>query len=185
MKAVIAHTAWILCALLLGCAPARTRVYADYNPETVSELQSYRTYDLLPPPEDDFRADDITEERILHSVESTLTKKSFQKTSVTPDFLVGYFVTTQAKITGSSGSSYGIGFGGGGTAIGFGFGGSGGRVYEEGTLVIDIVDRQSQKLVWRGTITAPSKPGTDDPEKRAEGIRRAVERILERFPPGK
>ena len=57
MKAVIAHVAWILCALLLGCAPASTRVYADYNPETVPELQSYRTYDLLPSPENNFRAD--------------------------------------------------------------------------------------------------------------------------------
>jgi len=185
MKAVIAHVGLILCALLLGCAPSATRVYSDYNPESVSRLQAYRTWDFLPPPEDDFRADDITEERILGSVEAVLTEKSYQKTSLEPDFLVGYFVATQAKITGSGGPSYGIGFGGGGTAMGFGFGGNNARVYEEGSLIIDVVDRKEEKLVWRGTITAPTTPGVDDPEARAKSIKNAVDRILKRFPPGK
>jgi hypothetical protein len=53
-------------------------------------------------------------------------------------------------------------------------------VYEEGTLTIDLVDREARELVWRGSIAATLK---DDPEKLHQQIAKLVEKVLENFPP--
>lgn len=50
--------------------------------------------------------------------------------------------------------------------------------HPEGTLVIDLVDARSQKLVWRAYCTARGS-GMADPAF----IQKAVNRALERFPP--
>jgi hypothetical protein len=51
-----------------------------------------------------------------------------------------------------------------------------------GTLIIDLVDASSNKLVWRGT-------GTDvvstKPEKNAEKINKIVPKIFKNYPPKK
>jgi hypothetical protein len=53
------------------------------------------------------------------------------------------------------------------------------RWYKEGTLVIDLIDRKTEHLVWRGVGTGAvrdMKPGDD--------LSGAVGQILEEFPPG-
>jgi hypothetical protein len=50
--------------------------------------------------------------------------------------------------------------------------------HPEGTLVIDLVDARSQKLVWRATCTAQGS-GMSDPAF----IQKAVNRAFEHFPP--
>jgi hypothetical protein len=52
--------------------------------------------------------------------------------------------------------------------------------YKEGTLVIDIVDRQADELIWRGTANGVlrNNPGEDD-QKVAE----VVSAILAKYPP--
>jgi hypothetical protein len=50
--------------------------------------------------------------------------------------------------------------------------------HPEGTLVIDLVDSRSQKLVWRAYCTAVGSNLAD-----ASLIQKAVNKALERFPP--
>ncbi len=52
--------------------------------------------------------------------------------------------------------------------------------YEEGTLVIDIVDKRADELVWRGTATGVlhDKPGQDD-----QKVAKVVGKILGKYPP--
>ena len=47
--------------------------------------------------------------------------------------------------------------------------------YNEGTLIIDIVARKKQELVWQGVILERNQPTKNFVE--------AVEKILEKFPP--
>jgi len=56
----------------------------------------------------------------------------------------------------------------------------GSQTYKERTLALDIRDA-SKKLVWRGWV---SKFVGTSPEAIAKDIRRAVDQILEPFPPG-
>jgi hypothetical protein len=56
------------------------------------------------------------------------------------------------------------------------------RQYREGTLILDVVDAGSDKVVWRGSAQA-ELTGASDPGAREARIREAVRGILERFPP--
>lgn len=62
----------------------------------------------------------------------------------------------------------------------------GGRVdvsqYQEGTLVIDIVDFQDKEMVWRGLGTAVLE-GNSNPEKIQAKVDQYVSQILAKFPP--
>jgi hypothetical protein len=50
-----------------------------------------------------------------------------------------------------------------------------------GTLVFDMWDRKSQKLVWRGTITEPASVITD--KEADQKMDKAVGQLLSQFPP--
>jgi hypothetical protein len=57
------------------------------------------------------------------------------------------------------------------------------REYDEGTLLIDVLQAGSGALLWRGSGVATVREESS-PEKRTERINTAVNKILERFPPG-
>ncbi|HEY7533890.1 MAG TPA: DUF4136 domain-containing protein, partial [Nitrospiraceae bacterium] len=54
--------------------------------------------------------------------------------------------------------------------------------YTAGTLLIDVIDTTSSKLVWRGTAAGELKPGLTSAE-RDERIRTIVHEMLSHFPP--
>ena len=54
--------------------------------------------------------------------------------------------------------------------------------YEQGTLVIDIVDVKENELSWRGVATDIVQ-SYSDPEELQEDLDYLVERILDSFPP--
>ncbi|MCP1728448.1 hypothetical protein J2T60_002448 [Natronospira proteinivora] len=53
------------------------------------------------------------------------------------------------------------------------------RSYQEGTLIIDVVDRQQNELVWRGWRAGEVRPS----RFRDDQLRQQVDRILHHFPP--
>ena len=71
------------------------------------------------------------------------------------------------------------------TGYGYGYWGGWGMsytqpyVYEEGTMILDLVDRAKGQLVWRGTLTkalGSSRPSDEE-------VRKAVRKVLIDFPP--
>ena len=75
-------------------------------------------------------------------------------------------------------------------SYGYGYRGRGGvygtetvvTEYEEGTLLIDIIDASGNGLLWRGSGSTRLS-GSATPEKRKERVNTAVAKILEQFPP--
>ena len=56
--------------------------------------------------------------------------------------------------------------------------------YDVGTLVIDVVDRASNQLVWRGAREGRLQK-KQTPEERNKAVQEAVATILSGFPPEK
>ena len=56
------------------------------------------------------------------------------------------------------------------------------RTYTEGTLILDVVDRAKNELVWRGSASKTIDQ-MDAPEQRVKAIQDAVKKILKDFPP--
>lgn len=102
----------------------------------------------------------------------------------TADFLISYNVVVEQRVTRTniSGSvSMGRSTRGRTGSIGMSTG-SQIRTYERGTMLIDIHDVASDKLVWRG-VSAQALPDLSDPERLTTRINETVEAILKQFPP--
>ena len=54
--------------------------------------------------------------------------------------------------------------------------------YEAGTLVLDIIDARSNRLIWRGWARDSVEDVLDDPDQMARMISEAVMRMLQRLP---
>lgn len=54
--------------------------------------------------------------------------------------------------------------------------------YEAGTLVLDVMDARTGRLVWRGWVANRLHDMIDNPDRMAAAIEDAVTRLLSRFP---
>lgn len=171
---------------LSGCA---SKVQSDFDHDAI--FSYYRTFDWIAPPvrasEEDLRSDpegpfarnSLLDKRIRAAVNRKLEKRGFRYVEGDEsDFRLNYHVTFKDKLVGS-GSDFGyVGrYNRGAFSSGFNWSV---RQYQEGTIIIDVVDRAKDQLVWRGWITKRNRDGNFD---EAE-INRAVNEILTRFPPG-
>jgi hypothetical protein len=162
--------------LLAGCAPISTNFDYDLN----WDFASLKTYQLLTPPTDS-TVDSLSRDRVTNAINSGLVARGYSEVDADPDFLVAYHVGSQNKIEVSDwGYVYGRRAGYYGARV------SAVDVYEyrEGSLIVDIVDAKTHKLIWRGTARKVLDTNPT-PEQRTETINVAVEKILEHFPPTK
>ncbi len=188
---------FLVSVLMSGCATiAIQRDYDDTasfdNYQTFSWIAAKNTQDVPGP----YRDDGLLDKRIKQAVARSLIDQGYtEQSQSTPDFYVVYRVGLEEK-----GYSYGFGypygygfgyrygfrrsfFGYGGFGYpygGYGYGSQGAvTTYTEGTLVIDIIDAKTNELVWRGAGVSTLGDETFD----VKAINKAVEKILEEFPP--
>ena len=55
------------------------------------------------------------------------------------------------------------------------------KEFEEGTLVLEIIDARTSQLIWRGFASAVLD-ASGSPKSRTARVRKAVRRILQRLP---
>ena len=171
--------------VIAGCAGVR--VGQDYDPATdFSSLKIYRWATESQEKTGDPRLDSpFRDARIRESVERVLAQKGFARSAETsPSFVVSYKNVLRQKME-SRGTSGGVGFGVGRYGRRGGIAMSTGntvREYDEGTLIIDIIDGTSDALLWRGTGVQRFNE-TNNPQKTSQDINALVETILKQFPP--
>lgn len=164
-----------LAALTVACSTLE--VNTDYEPGT--DFARYKTFAFKEgaPPKNQ-----IARDRLVNALTDAMVKRGLAVATGTPDLLVfPHFVTgkeTQIQTYGyGMGGWYGYRWGGGMTTT---------QVQEipTGTLVVDLVDVQANKLVWRGT--AKDQISTDaTPEEREQKAREVATRLFEGYPPAK
>jgi hypothetical protein len=170
----------VLTLMVSSCSAVR--VTTDYD--TGRSFASYRTWTWVPGPRpqtgDPHLDNDLLDRRVRGAVERELAARGFQKVERDPSFFVEYHTALASKVqVRSIGSIYGYGPGDWDPVAP---GGTFARTYDEGSLIVDIVDAESRELVWRGIARAEVYP-TDSPAEREREINEAVRKILERFPP--
>ena len=179
----------LLASLAAGCSTMEVAV--DYDRER--NFSGLSTFDWIPDPQTptgDPRIDDNTllDRRIRRAVESELMAKGFAKSAESPDFWLAYHVTLDRRQSVSTiNRRYGYGPGWGWTARGepyatrqradpFVF------EYDEGSLLLDVVDPEGRDLIWRGAAT-DEVSFSASPAAREQQINEAVRRMLKKFPP--
>lgn len=163
----------------IGCSSFT--VNAEYD-ETV-DMTMYKTFSWIPePPEKtgDARFDNpILHDRIQKNILRTLSTQGYQGMETgTPDFYVGHHLSLANKVDVQTMQTYYpyswyYPYRGFQTRV---------KEYEEGTLIIDIIDAKTEKLVWRGWATKRLKKNPSNEESQ-ETIKKIVTEILAQFPP--
>ncbi len=119
--------------------------------------------------------------RMYAAVDDDLATKGFTLTEPDrADFLMAYHTGTQDR---QQYDTYGYGAGGWwGGYWGGGMTTTTVRTYTEGTLILDMISREENELIWRGSASKTIDQ-MDSPEQRVNTVQAAVAKLLKDFPP--
>jgi len=168
----------LLAASAVACASPKV----GYDYDSGANFSAYHTYEWMPGAQEvigDKRVDNsLVDSRIRTAVGARLQAKGYTASvNGKPDFYVAYHVAVKDRMKGSSTQRY-IGDYAYGTYTTI----SDVRSYNEGDLLVDIIDAASKRLVWRSSAQAEVDPGMT-PEERDKRIGRVVDQMLSSFPP--
>ncbi len=168
----------ILVFFLSSCSSVSVKT--DYDREI--DFQKYKTYAWTERevPDDALAQNPLVKRRVQTAVNATLRSKGYSLVErEQADFVVVIHAGIKERMRVQDYGRYGW--------YDPWWGPYGGRVevsyYEEGTLVVDIVDAQKEELVWRGMGTGIVKKRVD-PDKMQKDIDEDVRAILADFPRG-
>jgi hypothetical protein len=168
MKSLARLIAPAALTALAACSSLDT----SFDYDTQYDFAPLKTYSWL-----EERDSTLVTKRVRAAVDEELARRGYRAAESAPDFLVATHVSTQEKVQVTDwgytcSPRYGW------------YGGSHLDVwqYQEGTLLLDVVDPKSRQLVWRGSASRVVESSWT-PEEREKVTREAVAALLERFPP--
>ena len=169
------------CAMLLLVAGSVLAMDVTHEYSTKADFSGFKTYAWM---EGTPAPDPFTEERIRKAIDAQLRKKGLLPAESEPDIWVvshtsvnddtrvdvnnyaygGYYVYRQrfAPPVGSATATV--------------------RQVPVGGLLVDLVDAQTRRLVWRGTASAILKD-YGNPEKSRKRINKATSKMFKKYPP--
>ena len=174
---------WIILTASVGCSSIK--IYVE-NPEQAMITGS--TYAFVPIQEGALdQASTILYEEIRQRIIREMNRRNYVLNTEQPDVLVAFNILTeeQRKEVTKSSSPYG----GYGRMWPYAYPGGWWppmdryrykeiRIEKTGTLVVDVVSAEEQKLLWRGIGIGP----VNDPEERFETAYKTVSKLFKRFP---
>ena len=179
----------LFCALWLSACATQKPNYDYLAGADFSNYKSYAWVAVAEQSKENHRAkNQLVDKRIIDAVDSSLAAKGLRKVSDNPDMLINYHVSVSEQEqqqprgrvsigTSSYGRGSSVGF-----AVSMPVGGT--RTYQEGTLVIDMMDAKNKDLLWQGWGSRTVRQDTD-PERLTALIKEVVAEILANYPPTK
>jgi hypothetical protein len=163
---------YVAVALVVGSGVSWAQtVYTDFDPS--ANFAAYNTY-YWAPNTNPMPGNDLVNDRVMAAVDAALSRRGWVKAPAgQADLAVTAHVSTQER---QKLESFYTGWGG----WGWGGWGPGGvettvKTYLKGTLVVDLFDAKTKKLVWRGSATDTV---SDNPAKNAERIDKAIDKMF-------
>lgn len=174
MKRIALTLLCIALGALAACSPYQVR--SDYD--LTADFAKYKTFALVPPPAETSgetqAVNPLLDGRIRTALERELPTKGFTAAGgQEPDILVGYFMVVEEKQDYHWVYTY---WGWGGVAEPMPY------TYSIGSIVVDLVDAKTKKLLWRGSATAGVATATN-PAQSQQKVDAAIRAILAKYPP--
>jgi len=164
-----------------GCGSSFT---IDHDYDLDANFANYKTYDWLPQEpaitgeaRQAQQSNTLLDQRIKDAVNGQLVRKGLQRTSNSPDLLIAYHAGIKDKIDvtdwGYTYGSYYYGYPRRDVTV---------YQYQQGTLIVDLIEAGSKELVWRGSASATllENPSPETVQKRIES---AVGQMFNKYPP--
>lgn len=167
-------------SLFTGCTTPRT---VDYDSAMLRRMQAYQSFSIESREQrskyQHLALTEIMDRRIVRAIRTSMTQRPMTEDVTNPDCIVTFFTSTKTKTEVND-----LGLAGGlyRRSPYHGWGGYSSVTvdqYEEGTLIIDVIDGQSKQLVWRGAYS--KRMGRSAP--REAEVSKIVASILAEFPP--
>jgi hypothetical protein len=158
--------------LLFAAAVFGQHVKTDYDRTT--DFSQYKTYSW----EKVQTQDPLWVDRIKSAVNAEMSTKGFVEVASGGDVSV---IAVEMTTTQRSLNTFYDGLGGG-WRFGGGFGDATTTVdtYKVGTLVVDLFDAKTKKLMWRGSA---SDTLSDKSDKNIKNLDKGVQKLFDHFPP--
>jgi hypothetical protein len=174
-------------AAIIGLMFGATACHRNIEVRTVAapdaNFAGRRTFRILPVPAyrgtgalsstDPMLVNSITYQAIRDAIRQELEARGYRYSPDRADLDVAYYATAQPRMdvrTFDYGYDWRWGLPITQTEV---------YTYEEGTVIIDVIDPVTHRLMWRGQGRAPVSTNPDDYVKT---IRKAVHKIIEKFP---
>ena len=166
-----------LLFIMSGCI-SEMRIYTDHDPDY--NVKSYKTFDWLQKTNiehenNPLHYNELNDKRIKLAVEEQLKRKGYLLSADKPDLLVHYHIIVDDQsivTTDPLGYFYTPYWTHLQTTI---------RQYREGTLIIDVMESNTNNLIWRGWASSPIDEEYT-PNKIDGLIKKAVANIFKKFP---
>lgn len=175
----VLSSAIILCALLIGC-PSSANVSVDYNHNV--NFAQFKTFSFAHVKTDN----PFFEDRVKQDVTRNLDSDGLRRVSSDGDLqltAVGAIHDQQEYQTFYNNPGFGFDWWDEDDFYGpqyYGTATTRTVHYRLGTLVLDMYNGRTKKLVWRGTA---SNSVTNSAEVNTDRLRKAIHRMLRNFPP--
>ena len=191
------HRCFLAIAIaLIFSACSTVQVESEYDKQAnFAALRTFRWVEAPPVAVGDPRIDDsVLQARVQAAVNRELEAKGLRRMdSGAVDLLVNYYVNVEEKMTGQNlNDKYGYTQGTGWTqgarqGWSWGLGAYDApsvpvTYYEEGSVIIDMIDPRTKRLIWRGSARTVVDLDSDDETRRAR-LNDAIQRVLAEFPP--
>jgi hypothetical protein len=171
----------VLIVALISLSVSCSSITTQYDYERGEDFSRFKTFSFIPvPPE--LGKNQLVMKRIDQAIIKNLATKGLTQTDSNPDLLIAIHTDVKDKVNVTSygyayAPYYSFGYWGPGIR-----GGTDVRQYEEGTLIIDMVDAQQKEMVWRG-MASKALPSAPTPEKIDKIIDDVVSKIFNKYPP--
>jgi hypothetical protein len=166
-------------ALLAATSSFAQQVKTDYDRD--ADFNQYNTYSWQKVQ----TQNPLWVDRIKAAVNSALEAKGWMQVESGGDISIVAMEMTRSHQTlntyyDSFGGGWGWRGGYGGFGDGFGDSTTTESTYRVGTLVVDLFDSTTKKLIWRGSA---SDTLSDKSDKNIKNLDKGVEKMFDRFPP--
>jgi hypothetical protein len=169
---------FIVAAVAAGCATLTVSSHIERN----INFTDYLTYDWGPPdnlPVGDPRLDNnpFFRDHVQGAIEKALTRKGYERaTAGEPDLLVHYHASVSQKVDVYTPDA----------AQGYCYDDCKPQIvdFEQGTLVVDIVDNKTNKVVWRGWAQDVMNGVIDHQDRLDKQVDEGVTKMMQLLPRG-
>ena len=163
----------VIVAAAVACAPITVTSFTERG----VEVTRYRTYDwgtvdAAMPGDPRLENNPFFHDYLRGAIDRQLRARGYEQTALTPDLRVHYHAsaTQRIYISGSEPTRERCSD----CAV---------QVFDEGTVLIDLVDARTGALVWRGSAQADIASAVAEQTRLERALERVVTRILNTLPP--
>jgi hypothetical protein len=152
----------------------------DYDPSV--NFSDLKTYSWVGRKNPEITA--LEHQQIISILDSNLEKKGFKNVDLNPDIYVTYYTDDNDRVVIDT-SRYGYSTGPGwnwGVQQALALGGPGPqvRVYNEGSLAVDLILADDSRLIWRGVVV---KTLSGNPKANEGTVRKGASQLFKYYPP--